>query len=52
MARLIDELKRDHVAIEEMLNGVKDTSIINKEAHKLLLAAQSTLLAHLRKEDA
>ncbi|MBJ6751472.1 hemerythrin domain-containing protein [Geomonas anaerohicana] len=52
MARLIDELKRDHVAIEDMLNRVKDTSITNKEAHRLLLAAQSTLLAHLRKEDA
>ncbi|QWV95088.1 hemerythrin domain-containing protein [Geomonas oryzisoli] len=52
MARLIDELKKDHVAIEDMLNRVKDTSITNKEAHRLLLAAQSTLLAHLRKEDA
>ncbi|QXE92320.1 hemerythrin domain-containing protein [Geomonas subterranea] len=52
MSRLIDELKKDHVAIEEMLNRVKDTSITNKEAHRLLLTAQSTLLAHLRKEDA
>ena len=52
MARLIDELKRDHVAIEGMLARVKDTSITNKEAHKILIAAQASLLAHLKKEDA
>ncbi len=52
MARLIDELKRDHVEIEAMLNRVKDTTITNKEAHRILVAAQNTLLAHLRKEDA
>jgi hypothetical protein len=52
MARLIDELKRDHVAIENMLAKVKDTSITSKEAHKILISAQASLLAHLKKEDA
>lgn len=52
MARLIDELKRDHVTIEGMLARVKDTSITNKEAHRILIAAQATLLSHLKKEDA
>jgi hypothetical protein len=51
MARLIDELKRDHVAIESMLAKVKDTSLSSKEAHKILISAQATLLAHLKKED-
>ena len=51
MARLIDELKRDHVAIETMLTKVKDTTISSKEAHKILMTAQASLLAHLKKED-
>ena len=52
MARLIDELKKDHAAIESMLAKAKDPSISHKEAHKILLAAQASLLAHLKKEDA
>jgi len=52
MARLIDELKKDHAAIEGMLTRAKDSSISHKEAHKILLAAQASLLAHLKKEDA
>ena len=51
MARLIDELKQDHAAIESMLTKAKDSSISHKEAHKILLAAQTSLLAHLKKED-
>ena len=52
MARLIDELKKDHAAIESMLARAKDPSISHKEAHKILIAAQASLLAHLKKEDA
>ena len=52
MTRLIDELKKDHAAIEGMLARVKDSSITSKEAHSILIAAQASLLAHLNKEDA
>ena len=52
MARLIEELKRDHVAMEAMLTKVKDNNITNKEAHKILMDAKTSLLAHLKKEDA
>ena len=52
MTRLIDELKKDHAAIEGMLAKVKDSSITSKEAHTILIAAQASLLAHLKKEDA
>ena len=52
MARLIDELKKDHAAIEAMLTRAKDSSISHKEAHKILITAQASLLAHLKKEDA
>lgn len=52
MARLIEELKKDHTAIENMLARAKDSSISHKEAHKILIAAQASLLAHLKKEDA
>lgn len=51
MARLIEELKKDHAAIESMLNRAKDPSIAHHEAHKILIAARATLLAHLKKED-
>lgn len=52
MARLIDELKRDHAEMEKMLTRAKDPSISHKETHQILLAAQASLLAHLKKEDA
>lgn len=51
MARLIDELKQDHVEIEALLARVRDNGITNNEAHKILIAARSKLLAHLKKED-
>ena len=52
MSRLIEELKRDHVAIGNLLNKLKDPQVSNQEAHKILLSAQASLLAHLKKEDA
>ncbi|HJV65298.1 MAG TPA: hemerythrin domain-containing protein [Geomonas sp.] len=51
MARLIDELKKDHSAITSLLDRLKDSRVTNKEAHQILLSAQASLLAHLKKED-
>jgi hypothetical protein len=51
MARLIDELKKDHAALKALLDKLKDPTVNNKEAHLILKSAQSTLLAHLKKED-
>jgi len=51
MAGLIEELKRDHVAIESMLAKAKDSSISHLEARKILMAAQTSLITHLKKED-
>ena len=52
MARLIEELKKDHAAMENMLTRAKDPKISHKEAHVILREAQASLLAHLKKEDA
>lgn len=51
MARLIDELKRDHIEIDAMLAKVRDSKISHQEAHRILIAAKVKLLAHLKKED-
>jgi hypothetical protein len=51
MASLIDELKKDHAAITALLDRLKDPKVNNQEAHKILLTAQASLLAHLKKED-
>ena len=51
MARLIEELKKDHAAIAALLDRVKDPNVTNSEAHKILLSAKASLLAHLKKED-
>lgn len=51
MARLIDELKKEHAAMVGMLERAKDPRISHKETHKILIEAQTSLLAHLRKED-
>ncbi|MFO0754303.1 MAG: hemerythrin domain-containing protein [Thermodesulfovibrionales bacterium] len=51
MSQLVEELRRDHVAMVDMLNKVKDLGIASKEAQATLLAAKTNLLAHLKKED-
>jgi iron-sulfur cluster repair protein YtfE (RIC family) len=51
MARLIEELKREHAEIARLLDTVKSPKISNAEAHKILLSAKNTLISHLRKED-
>ncbi|GFO53293.1 hypothetical protein GMSM_03000 [Geomonas sp. Red276] len=51
MAKLIDDLKKDHLQITSLLDRLKDRGVSNEEAHKILLTAQASLLAHLKKED-
>lgn len=52
MSILIDELKRDHTAMQNLLQRVRDPRVTNKEAHQILVSAKASLLAHLKKEDA
>ena len=52
MAGLIAELKKDHTAITGLLERVRDPSVTHDEALKILLSAQASLVAHLKKEDA
>lgn len=52
MAGLIDDLKKDHAAIEMVLGQVRDLGIGSSEGQSTLLAAKQGLLAHLSKEDA
>lgn len=51
MSILIDELKRDHAAMVEVLNDVNRLGISTKEGNAKLLSAKSFFLAHLKKED-
>ncbi len=51
MSKLVDELKRDHSVIAETLNKVSSLGVTSKEGQNTLLAAKSSLLAHLKKED-
>ena len=51
MSKLVGELKRDHSEIFETLNKVKSLGITSGEGQKTLIAAKSSLLAHLKKED-
>lgn len=51
MSDLIEELKKDHVEIVEMLSKVKELGIGTNEGKEMLLSAKGGLLAHLKKED-
>lgn len=51
MNRLVDELKKDHEEIVEVLTKVKKLGISSKDGQDMLLAAKGGLLAHLSKED-
>jgi hypothetical protein len=51
MAKLIEDLKKDHAALAALLDKLKNPSVTNNEAHKILLSAKAGLLAHLKKED-
>ncbi len=51
MSALINQLKKEHGQIAEVLGKVNSLGISNPEAQKLLLKAKSGLLAHLKTED-
>lgn len=49
--KLIEELKKDHAVIFDCLDRAKELGINTAEGQKSLLAAKSSLLGHLAKED-
>lgn len=51
MSVLVEKLKRDHVAISDILNQVKEMGISSKEGLGKLLSVKTALLAHLKAED-
>ncbi len=51
MSVLIEELKKDHSEIVDLLKEVKELGILSKEGQAKLLSAKAHLLKHLNKED-
>lgn len=51
MSQLIEELKKEHTVIVDILNEVSKLGITTKEGQRKLLDAKQGLLAHLKKED-
>jgi hemerythrin superfamily protein len=51
MSVLIEELKKDHTEIVDLLKEVKELGILSKEGQTKLLSAKAHLLKHLNKED-
>ncbi len=51
MSALIEEFKREHAKIFDMLNEVKELGILSKEGQARLMFIKAHLLAHLKKED-
>jgi hypothetical protein len=51
MSKLVEELKKEHSVIAEILNNVKSLGIASEQGQKTLLAAKNVFLAHLKKED-
>jgi len=51
MSQLIEELKRDHKTIVNVLDEVGKLGISSKEGQQRLMDAKQGLLAHLKKED-
>ncbi len=51
MSALIEELKRDHSEIVDLLKEVKELGILSKEGQAKLMAAKERFLTHLKKED-
>lgn len=52
MSQLVTSLKREHQILVETLEKVKSLGVTTPEAQKMLHAAKSALVAHLKKEDA
>jgi len=51
MRKLIEELKREHKRITQVLNEVRDAGIATPQGQELLYSAKTLLLFHLKKED-
>ena len=51
MSELIEEFKRDHAEIMDILNEAKELGILSKEGQAKLISIKTHLLAHLKKED-
>jgi iron-sulfur cluster repair protein YtfE (RIC family) len=51
VSKLIDELKKDHVALVQLLDEIKAVGATSEEGKKKLAQAKNGLLAHLKKED-
>lgn len=51
MSELIDELKKEHATIADVLDQVSRLGVTSKEGQQRLIDAKNGLLAHLRKED-
>lgn len=51
MSQLIEELKKEHTLIVDILNEVAKLGITSNEGQRKLLDAKQGLLAHLKKED-
>lgn len=51
MAKLIEELKKEHAVIVEGIEQIRESGISSKEGQQWLLNAKQSLLAHLKKED-
>ncbi|MGZ3789184.1 MAG: hemerythrin domain-containing protein [Bacteriovorax sp.] len=51
MSKLIDDLKKDHVALVQLLEEIKAAGPTSPEGKKKLVQAKNGLLAHLKKED-
>ena len=51
MSALIEEFKREHAKIFDMLNEVRELGLLSREGQTKLMSAKASLLAHLKKED-
>lgn len=51
MSMLVERLKKEHVAIVDVLNKIKELGVGSKEGRDLLRSARTALLAHLKIED-
>ncbi len=51
MSALIEEFKREHAKIFDILNEVRELGLLSREGQTKLMSAKASLLAHLKKED-
>jgi C4-type Zn-finger protein len=51
MSALIDEFKKDHSEIIDILKEIKELGVLSEEGQAKLISAKESLLKHLKKED-